>query len=585
MQSGLARRFTQIKSYKGKGLDDRTAVARFENTPRGLHGMVLSGSYTFFVDVLDWKENLYVSYAKSALPPTPKPINCNESDRNQKSFFRRTQNPGGGVRNHSGPPMIGNELRIYRLAVAVSHRYVDAIQKLADPNLPEKDPLQEAFEAIHRTVDRVNLIYETELGIRFELINSEAELIFTNASNDPYNDDDTSDNLVELNQKTVDRIIGRPNYDVGHLFVVSSGGAGSQPCACNDDFKAQGVSGNPVPAGNAFDVQVVAHELGHQFNASHSFNGTTLGCKYRNRETAYEPGSGSTIMGYSSATNICGAETIQSSADPYFHAISLKEITEYITSSKPGAGDTCPQKISNGNNFSPVINAGPSHSIPQGTPFTLLATSSSDGDGDLLTFNWEEFDLGSPDPPDPQDPNERRKKRPIFRSLESSDTAQRTFPSLASILIAPTFYTAEALPSNSRVMRFRVTARDRRGRYGFDDAVVTVVTRRGSANVGPFVVNSPQVGSVWKLGSSQVVTWDVAGTTFQPINCQHVEISLLINGDLDHPIVLTGSVTNNGSATIIVPGNTPLTSSARVMVRAVGNIFFNLSPGDIQIVP
>lgn len=581
MEPDLAKRFPQIKTYKGQGLDDPTANVRFELTPEGLHAMVLSASGSFLVDAVGKREaNLYASYFKSDLPANPKPFACLAKPKLRKPPHgaRRSR----VVNRHHAPLAAGdNSLRIYRIAVAASHRYVAAIHALNLLNgTGSRDLVGEALTAISRTIDRVNLIYETELNVRFVLINDETKIIFATAANDPYNDDDIPDRLLTINKRILDRLIGLPNFDIGHLFIVSPGGVAAEPCACQDLYKAKGLSGLPRPAGNVFDVQYVSHEIGHQLGASHSFNGTTAGCKYRNRATAFEPGSGSTIMGYSSASRICGPETVQSTADPYFHAISLQEINTYITSDLPGEGDTCPRKIATGNNSPPVVNAGRDYNIPKGTPFTLAVAGSSDGDGDPLTFSWEEFDLGSPDPPHP--PNDRR-IRPIFRSFNWRASTLRTFPALVRILTPTTDYVAEILPQISRTMTFRVTARDGRGRSGFDNMQVTVISRRGSANVGPFVVTQPPGIADWPRGSAQTVGWSVAGTRLLPIDCQLVRISLLINGDGSNPIVLADNVPNNGAATITVPSSVPLMTMARVKVEAINNIFFNLSRANIRI--
>jgi hypothetical protein len=582
MEPGLAKRFPEIKTYRGKGLDDATAHVRFERTPLGLHGMVMSASGAFLVDAIGRNDaNLYISYFKNSLPPDPDRIVCLTP--------RMVGTPGGNqkrdrLRQHpSGTPP--GVLRVYRIAVAASHRYVDAIHSLHDPNDPAIDLLQEALIAINRTIDRVNLIFEGDVGVRLMLVNDEPNIIYTDAGNDPYDDFANDESLLVLNHENLKQRIGTDNYDVGHLFIVAPGGVAAEPCACSPYYKGEGLSGNPHPAGNVFDVQYVSHEIGHQFGASHSFNGTTDGCQYRNKDTAYEPGSGSTIMGYSSASGICGIETIQSTADPYFHAISLKEISTFLTKSGSEGGDECARKVETGNRFAPEVNGGPDFIVPGRTPFALTAESSSDGDGDALIFSWEEFDLGPPDPPNPEQPGDHLKKRPLFRSWPSSLDRTRFFPALNFIMNPPTVYVAETKPENNRTMVFRVTVRDGRGLYGFDDVKVQVVSKRGSATVGPFEVSKPGVGAVWPRGSTQTVQWSVARTDRAPINCTQVRIVLLIRGDENHPIVLAQNVPNAaGTTQITLPNDLPLTTTARIKVESVNNIFFNISKADLQIV-
>jgi hypothetical protein len=579
MEPELAKRFPMIKTYRARGLDDRTATGRFEQTRHGLHAMILSAAGDFLVDAVGKNDaNVYVSYFKKDLPPDPDEFACLEPKK-----------PGSAksdkFRQHAELSTPGL-LRTYRLAVAASYAYVEAIHSLNNPNAPSSDPLEEALEAINRTVDRINSIYERDVGIHLNLINDEPKIIHTDAATNPYHEADTDDHLRILNQDQMTQVIKPENYDVGQLFIAPAKayGGSAQPCACSPVYKAYGLVGSPHPTGNEFDVQYAAHEIAHQFGASHSFNGTTLGCVYRNAATAYEPGSGSTIMGYSTATAICGDETIQSTPDPYFHAISLKEIRAFITNTGNGGGDLCAQKLQTGNRFAPEVDGGPDYTIPGNTPFALTVRSSRDGDGDALTFTWEEFDLGSPDPPQPGNPNEHRKKRPLFRSREGSPNLTRIFPALEFCMNAPAVYVAESKPTNNRDMTFRVTARDGRGLFSFDDVTVTVVSKRGSADVGPFEVRTPGAGVVWPRGSTQTVTWSVARTNRVPINCARVRISLLIRDDPNNPIILADDALNNGSAQIMLPNDLPLTTTARIKVEAIGNIFFNVSQADIQII-
>ena len=585
----LAVRYPWLKSYKAKGLDDRTATGRLELTTEGFHAMVTSASGTFFVDAASKQDaRFYISYFKANLPPDPSTFRCSVDDRVRKPLRVPRQRKPKVIKHHAAPAAGDSDLRIYRLAVAASHRYVEAIHKLAAGG-PSGDPATEALIAIHRTINRVNQIYESELGVRLELIADAPKIIYADETKDPYDDMANLDDLLELNQSNIDETIGGDNYDVGHLFLARGGGVADEPCVCNDWYKAEGLTGREEPEGDAFDVDYVAHELGHQFGASHSFNGTTAGCQFRKADTAYEPGSGSTIMAYSSASRICGDENVQDQSDDYFHAISLREINDFITNINPGMGDSCARRVASSNYARPVVDAGGDHVIPAGTPFTLTIAASDDDDGDDLVYNWEEFDLGDPDPPKPTDPQEPNKIRPLFRSQNWSTDLSRTFPILANILNKPVKQsnTFESLPLNNRTMILRATARDKRGRYGYDDSHIRVVaTRRIRGNftepVGPFVIIQPAGGAVWRRGSLQTVRWSVANTNLAPVNCRKVRISLLISGNETNPIVLVGQTLNNGSRAIVVPRRVPL-GNARVKVEALGNVFFNISEGDLQI--
>jgi hypothetical protein len=435
-------------------------------------------------------------------------------------------------------------LHTYRLAVAATGEYT-AFQG---------GTVAQALAAINTTMNRVNGIYQRELSIRFVLIANETNIIYTNAMTDPYTNGDPNAMIGE-NQSNVDTVIGSGNYDIGHVFGTNSGGlASAGVCAGN---KARGVTGSGAPVGDAFDVDYVAHEMGHQFGANHTFNGSTGSCG-GNRESgaAYEPGSGSTIMAYA---GICGAENLQLNSNDYFHVKSLEEIVAFI------GGHSCDVETATGN-VAPTVNAGPDFNIPMGTPFILTA-SGSDANGDALTFAWEEYDLGTQSPPNTDDGS-----RPIFRSFTPTASPARTFPKLSDILNNTSTF-GESLPTTTRNMTFQVTARDNRaGGGGVNSATMQVHVTNTS---GPFAVTQPNTAVVWTTGTTQTVTWNVANSTAAPVSCANVRILLSIDGGNTFPIVLNASTPNDGSAAITVP-NVPSTT-ARVKVEAVGNIFFDIS--------
>jgi uncharacterized protein (TIGR03437 family) len=321
----------------------------------------------------------------------------------------------------------------------------------------------------------------------------------------------------------------------------------------------------------------VAHEMGHQFGALHTFNGTTDDCgDSRFPQTAYEVGTGSTIMGYRGGTApngtylpLCTFEDLRST-DTYFHATSIEQIVNYTTF---GSGSACPALTPTGNN-PPAVEAGPDFTIPSQTPFTLTATAT-DPEADALTYCWEEYDLGTPGPPHTDDGS-----RPIFRSFAPVTTPARTFPRLSDVLSGvPTF--GESLPLTTRTMTFRVTVRDNHVGGGGVNADAMHVNVR--ADSGPFVVTDPGSSTTWTVGSTQTVTWNVANTANSPINCANVRVLLSVDGGNTFPFTLAPSTPNTGTATITVP-NAP-TSSARVKVEALGNIFFTISLPNFTIKP
>ena len=340
-----------------------------------------------------------------------------------------------------------------------------------------------------------------------------------------------------------------------------AGGLAGLGVVCRAGNKARGVTGRASPVGDPYDIDYVAHEMGHQFGGSHTFNGTTGNCSgNRSSSSAYEPGSGTTIMAYA---GICGAENLQPHSDDTFHTRSFDQIVAFSTGV---TGSSCAVTTATGNT-PPTVNAGPAFSIPKQTPFTLTG-SGADGDGDALTYLWEEFDLGSAAPPN----DDVAAVRPIFRTFVPLTVPSRTFPRLADLL-GNTTTLGESLPTRGRTMTFRLTVRDNRtGGGGVNWASTTVAV---DATAGPFVITQPNTALSWLGGGGQTVTWNVAGTTAAPVSCANVAIDLSTDGGLTFPVALAASTANDGTEAVTLP-NTP-TPQARVRVSCVGNVFFDLS--------
>ncbi len=545
MAPELAARYPDIKTFFGQGIDEPTLSVRLDWTLKGFHAMILAPGSTFFIDPYSTADTrTYISYDTADLKARAPFI---EGNLPLETF--------GNLMPMESAVQTGDELRTYRLAMAATGEYT----AFHGGTVPD------ALSAIVTTINRVNGIYETEVAVRMNLIANTDDIIYVDAGTDPYTNGDPG-MMIDENQANIDMEIGEDNYDIGHVFGTDSGGlAGSGVCVNGN--KARGVTGNSAPIGDPFDVDYVSHEIGHQFDAEHTFNGTESNCAgNRNASTAYEPGSGSTIMAYA---GICGSDDLQDNSDDYFHTISFDEIVNYTTS---GSGNSC-ANITNTGNGVPTANAGANYTIPADTPFTLTG-SGSDPDGDALTYNWEEFDLGAAGPPDDST------NPPYFRSWPELTSPSRTFPRLSD-LIDNTTAKGEVLPTISDDLTFRLTVRDNRaggGGVDYDSMMVTV-----SDLVGPFRVLSPNTNVTWQVTGSETVTWDVAGTDGKPTDCLNVEILLSIDGGFTYPITLDANTANDGSESITVPNNP--TFDARVKVACVGNIFFDISDADFTIIP
>jgi hypothetical protein len=382
--------------------------------------------------------------------------------------------------------------------------------------------------------------------------------------------------MLDQNQEAIDDIIGHDNYDIGHVFSTGGGGIANLAAVCRDPFKAEGVTGLSNPVGDAFDIDYVAHEMGHQFGGNHTFNATSGSCGGGNRNagTAFEPGSGSTIMAYA---GICGSSNdLQTHSDPYFHSASFDEILDYTVLD---FGNNCPVITETGNT-PPDVSTGTDYSIPISTPFRLQATAT-DADGDALTYMWEEMDKGPSgnwDNPSGQ--------APCFRSLEADTVNYRIFPKMSTIVTNyPASVKGEVLPDYARSLNFRFIARDNvigggGVTYGDDQVKLTVV------NTGtPFKVTFPNTLINWPINTAQAVNWDVSSTDVAPISCASVNILLSIDGGFTYPITLATNVPNDGSANVTMPNDASLIgiTTARVMVQSVGNVFFDISNTNFSI--
>lgn len=551
MEPRLASQFPSIKTYEGQGIDDPAMTLALDWTPTGFHAMVLGADGSFFIDPLPLRKgdlSTYMSYFDK--DAREKPFQCfvqTEAEANKPEELGKSPIP-----NLSN----GTKLRTYRLAVATTGEFT----RFHGGSVPN------TLGAIVTTIARVNAIYKHELAIQLLLVNDQQKIIYTDPATDPYSNDNAG-LLLAQNQTNLDTVIGSANYDIGHVFGTGGGGLASLGVVGKPGLKARGETGSSSPKGDPFDVDYVAHEIGHQFGANHTFNGTTGSCAGTNRniQTAYEPGSGSTIMAYA---GICGDENLQKQSDPFFHVASLHEILLYVSSDDVKNVPT----ITDTNNAAPSVTSEPSFRIPKQTPFSLVA-SAADLNGDKLTFGWEQVDLGAQGPPN----DDTTAIRPLFRSFRPESNGMRVFPRLTTLLNGGSEL-GEALPRKDRRMNFTVTARDNRvGGGGIATATTEIIV---VSDAGPFRVTQPARTANWIVGSAQTVTWDRAGTDLSPIECKNVRILLSNDGGKSFK-VLVDNTPNTGSAQIVVP-NTP-TTSARLKIEAAGNVFFGLSDSDFRI--
>ncbi|MCA0152317.1 immunoglobulin-like domain-containing protein [Winogradskyella vincentii] len=544
MDPDLQSRYPDIRSYVGQGVDDASSRIRFSLTPQGFNGMILSGNGpSTFIEPVDRNSNNYIVFNRRNRIDFNNDFECQVTERLNNSIS------SGAVMKNADDSI----LRTYRLVVSATGEYTQY----------HGGTKAQALAAINTTMTRVNGIYETDFNVTMVLIANTDDVIYTSTSSDPYGN--TTSNYNSQLQNTLTSVIGEANYDIGHLFanLQNNGNAGCIGCVCVNGQKGSGWTSLTTPEGDPFDVDYVAHEMGHQFGGNHTFTFSNEGTGAQ-----MEPGSGSTIMGYAGIT---GATDVQSNSDPYFHAASVQQITDYIKT-------TSCQTNTNTGNAVPVVNAGPNHTIPAGTPFVLDGSATDADTGDVLTYCWEQFDVGSPTTTNPSVNNT---SGTAFRSFNPTTDTKRYFPRLSTVKTGATSWQWEAVPNVSRSLTFRLTVRDNQaggGTNNSDDVVVSV-----TANAGPFVLNSPNTNVTWDAGTTKTVTWDVAGTTGNGVNAANVDIFLSTDGGDTYPIALATGVPNDGSHDIVVPNNQG--NQNRVMVKGANNIFFDISNTNFTIGP
>lgn len=548
----LKARYPDILSFKGQDAQGRHV--RLDVSPLGFQAMVFDPSGVWVVRPESFGSGAgYLVYRRADLE-VPGGTGVCEVHEN------RVDPKGLDLVNGGNAPMTqtGVQHRQYRAAVAANNKYIAAVGG---------GTVAGGLAATTTAVNRVNEVYEYEMAIQLTLVPNNDQIMYPNAGTDPFASNGTG--VINNSTTVINAAIGVGNYDIGHVFTTGSGGVAGLGVVCGS-VKARGTTGLPNPTGDAFYIDFVAHEMGHQFGGNHPFNGSIGNCSggNRNGSTAYEPGSGSSIMAYA---GICGADDLQPHSDPFFHAISLQEITNFSN-----GGGNCSANTANPNQ-APVINPASlttGYTIPARTPFLMSGAATDADPADTVMYSWEEWDLGPQAPLSAGDNG----TSPIFRSWSPVASGVRYFPSLSTIL-GGTPKKGETLPTTSRTLKFRLTARDLRAGNGTSQSADTSITVNNTA--GPFKVTAPAAGASWGAGQSQSVAWDVANTNVAPVNCANVDIDLSTDGGQTFTISLASSVPNTGTASITVPAVS--TSQARVRVNCSNNIFFNISPANFTI--
>ncbi len=542
MHPDLQAEFPQIRSFEGVSMTNPAARVFFDFTQRGFHSMTLNTpGGSVFIDPYSKADDVhYVVYFK-------KDFVKKEADRMVCLVKDDVEEPKLGITEF--PAANCTKRREYRLAMAATGEYTAF----------HGGTVVGAMAAINTSMTRVNGVYVNEFSVKMNLIATNSSVVYTNGATDPFTNNDGVAMLTE-NQNNMTSVIGSANYDIGHIFSTNGGGVAMLNSPCNASTKARGVTGTSSPVGDPFDIDYVAHEIGHQYGCSHTFASSSGSCSGNGTSaSAFEPGSGTTIMAYA---GICSPQNVQNNSDPYFHARSLLQASNFIT---PGT-HTCDNEINSGN-LAPTVAAFTPVTFPKSTPFVLTGSATDPNSGQALTYCWEQYNNALV-----TNPSSSNTTGPLFRSLSAVPETYRYFPSFDNTFNNSTD-TWELLPSVARTLTFRLTARDNDINGGCSheqDITVTI------DNNGPFTLSTPNGGVALTGNSTYAVTWNVAGT-----NTATPNVDILYSTNPSDPttyVMLVANTPNDGTQNVTIPNIT--TTTFRMMVRSAstnGIFFFDIS--------
>ena len=566
----IAAKHPEIKTYNGKGQTHKNYTIRVSFTALGFNAIILGveGDAVYFDKVSTRQaDQLYMTYfgRDAQRPERIKPFGpaskCGTVDLNKPVLPNQSKDKGG--RKQGALNNTGTVIRSFRLALAATGEFTQQAVYGGNRNL--------AFAGIVGYVNRLKAVYQAELSIEFVLV-SDVTAVYANPATDPYTGSQST--MLGQNQANLDALIGNANYDLGHVLTTelgSGGGVASRGVVCDASSKGRGVSG--VGDGSfapIFDDQLLCHEIGHQFDMSHSYNSSIPVCTTRAPETSVEPGAGATIMSYGftcdESPNDDNYERPAYGPFLNFHSTNFEQAEAYIATiscftSRPF------------NNTVPTITMPANRTIPKSTPFALSG-SATDDDADL-SYSWEGMNIGTIEPDASTLANTAQP--PFFRSYEPVFTGTRTFPRLGAILDGSNYAKGDKLPSVGIVTTHRLTVRDSYGGVAYKEMSVTV-----AGNSGPFLETTNLAGS-YSGGTAKTITWSVANTTAAPVSCATVNILLSTDGGVTFPTTLVANTPNDGSQSVTLPGLT--TNQARIKIASSNNIFFDISNRNFTILP
>jgi Metallo-peptidase family M12B Reprolysin-like/Secretion system C-terminal sorting domain len=578
MDKNFADAYPNFKTYSLVATDNPSVTGRITVTPYGLNAFI-------FLEL-----GIMGIRPRDLMHPSVHQVYFGDGGENPQ-LAGKCSEEGLSSPNNKTPPASalaapftnGGSRRTYRFAAVTTGEFA----------FFNGGTVASASAVVTASVNAIQAIYDRELAVRFTLL---TPVIYLDSVSDPFLPDITF-GIGRPTQaaEVVNTNFALASYDIGHAFntlpngsITWNGGgvAGlGVVCSSNHSFSATGFN---KAAGWSSDYNntslswysLFAHEVGHMFGMPHTFNGSGNGCSVGNisSSTAYEIGSGTSIMSYK---NICdAAQNIPSSgaADQYFHTNSLDRAVSFL-------GTLGCQSTASTGNSPPVVNANPCggvYSIPTGTPFTLTG-SGTDANGDAIYYSWEQYDVSAASTQGFIGATAAASTTaPLFRSYPSTTSPSRTFPAM-NLVVAGTYGSSfEPLPTVARTLNFRLTGRDYNANGGGIHSTDLAVSVVGVAT-GAFSVTAPNTtGLSFNAGGLVTVTWTANTTAF----CSFVNIKLSTDGGLTYPYTLASNISNAlGTYAATIPAGVVATNTARVKVECNNACvsFFDISNVDFAI--
>ncbi|EJL75290.1 zinc-dependent metalloprotease [Chryseobacterium populi] len=549
MAPELQAKYPDIRSYVGAGVEDPTAYLRFSISPVGFSSMITRSGISEYIEPYTNDRSVYAVFdSKSRKDQDPDPFQCGTTEEAEKISAGK----GGNTSKLAG-------FNTFRLALSCTGEYAAYHLTVAGTPSGATDAVKKAviLAAMNASVTRLNSVFEKDLSLHFNLIANNDAIIFLDAASDPY----TSGGPNEA-QTGISGVIASEDYDMGHLIdKKDANGAAGVGVICLVGQKARGWTAHNFPEGDKFDIDYVAHEMGHQLGAGHTYTSHSS-----QADQKVEPGSGSTIMAY---TGIIGGNLdVQFNSNDYYHINSINQIKNKINSVTCGANVpfTAPAPA--------VTVGGAAYTIPSSTAFVIKGTTA-DANPAAYTYTVEQTDQAAAAQIGANSFAYAAKPTgPTFRSVTPVSTPVRYFPDFNKVLAGVLTTRWESVSSVARPLNFNMSVRNNnplQPQIGQSSTVVTV-----DAASGPFAITAPAFGQSTSSGGTTTVTWNVANTTAAPVSTANVNIKLSTDGGLTFT-TLAANTANDGSEQVTIPAGST-SSNAYILVEAVNNIYYAVSP-------